>query len=225
MAFPVIRSRMTGSISSNSTSHTITMPGTISVGDLIVVFFVIDSSPEISIDTDTSGSNWSQLDYVNATSCRAYVFSKTAEASNALLITSTASEQSAYDSYSIYNISGSDLTSTSGDSTNFDPPVLSDTPPNEDVLYIVCGCADGNVVASVAPTDFTELQTSAGSNAVHGVGISGAYRSYTYSGLYNPPAFTSNTEQWAAFTFGFWYTPSADPGFGFNIPYMQVLRI
>ena len=222
MAFPSIRSSTTSSITTNSTSHSITMPSSISVGDILFVFFAVDGAPGVTIDTAISGNNWSRFLFgVYGTTIGGHCYAKIAEISNALTLTTDASEQSSHASFAIYNYTSSLDSFANGDSTNINPPVMPDSPPNEDVLYIVCGCADGNVIASAAPADFVGLATAIGADAANGVGISTAYREHTYSGAYNPPEFTSPTEQWGAFTIGIWYTPAEEQGIGINIAYLQ----
>lgn len=59
MAFPQLRTSgyTTGAETSNTTSHSVTLPSGVSTGDLILVLFAVDDSNFPSINTGISGSN------------------------------------------------------------------------------------------------------------------------------------------------------------------------
>jgi hypothetical protein len=72
---------------------------------------------------------------------------------------------------------------------------------------------DGTVVASPAPSDFSDLITNASDSSSDGTSISTASRTYRTGSTYNPGWFTSATAAWATLTIAI---TSIDV-YGFNI--------
>lgn len=73
---------------------------------------------------------------------------------------------------------------------------------------------DGTVVASAAPSSFSDLITNASDSSSDGVSISTARRNYRTSSAYNPGWFTSATATWATLTVAI--TSVDFYGFGLN---------
>ena len=87
-----------------TTSHQITMPASITAGNLLVVFFTCDGDTiTIEVDTAQSGSNWIQVSEENDSVHAASFIYKVAEGSDVLYITTSATESS---TAIVYNISG-----------------------------------------------------------------------------------------------------------------------
>jgi len=224
MAFPLVKSTGIGVNTSDSTSHPIVLPRH-SAGDLIVVIFGVDGNPTITVDTDYSGNSWTGISATahNGTTLSSIVVDKIASSSSELLQFNTSSpEQSCH---SVYVITGTNnnaaiyaivsVSSSTGTSTNFDPPTNNGYNGSQDYLWLAVGIADGTTVASSAPTDFISLSTSAGTST--GVSTSGCYRKYT--GLYlDPGPFTSASSAWIA------YNINIEPysGVQFMFPFRQV---
>lgn len=218
MAFPTIRSTTSASDSSDTTTHVIDMPSGISIGDTILVCFICDGNPTVTINTTVSGSNWSNFTLQGyGTSLIGNMYAKIAESTNALTLNTDNSEQGSSIVYCLYNAdTAQDGPTASGDSANINPASIGEAPAASDNLYIVFGGADGNVVASVAPDGFTGLITETGVDAANSVGISSAHRTYSSASDLDIGAFTSDTEQWVAFTNRFSYSWSGGDGIGFN---------
>lgn len=207
MAYPQVRATGTGINTSDSTSHVITFPDGIQVGDLIVVIFGVDGNPTISIDTGYSGLGWTieTPTVTNGTALSTTMRAKIATGTtNYLSFTTSSSEQSAY---AVYIISGTNnnpieysiirVSGATGTSTNFDPPNTTGYNGTQDYLWLAVAFSDGVTVATAAPTNFTSLATQAGTST--GVSVSMATRQYTGISL-NPDVFTSAYSTWIAYT-------------------------
>ena len=134
-----------------------------------------------------------------------------------LIITTDSAQHSAAIIYAISghaSTKGLNESSDADSSTNADPP--SCTPSNGilDYLWIVCMATDGTVVASAAPSDFSDLITNASDSSSDGTSISTASRTYRTGSAYNPGWFTSATAAWSTITI---IITSVDVyGFGLN---------
>lgn len=200
MAFPVVEARATGrTTAANVTSHPITLPSGITAGDLLLVVFSCDGNPTITVDTGASGTGWNALTQgANTTVVSSNVFWKIAEGSDALTLTTSAGEQSSHASLRIsggYSVTG---TSANGSSTNSNPPNHAGHDGTQDYLWIATRAGDSTVVATVAPTNFTNLQTLAAAGTA-GASVNTAERSVN-SASQDPGTFTSASEQWVSFT-------------------------
>lgn len=200
MAFPVVAARNSGrTTATNTTSHAITLPSGISAGDLLVVVFACDGNPTISVDTGVSGSNWNALTQgANGSIVSSNVFWKIAEGGDALTLTTSASEQSSHVSLRItggYSVTG---TSANGSSTNSNPPNHAGHDGTQDYLWIATRAGDSTVLATVAPTNFANLQSLAAAGT-GGASVNTAERSIN-SASQDPGTFTSASEQWVSYT-------------------------
>lgn len=102
--------------------------------------------------------------------------------------------------------------SAQGSSTNSNPPALTNsTGASRDLLVVATRSGDSNVVATVAPTNYGNLQTATG-GGTNGASTNTAERSITVAnaGSEDPGTFTSATEQWVSYTFGV-YEVAAGP--------------
>ena len=202
MAFPIIENTITSHIGADLTSHTINIPSC-AINDLILVFFTCDNaSVLISIDTGSSSEGWNisaQSSSANNTSAVLYKFSTTEDD---LVLTLDSAQQSTAIVYRISNAYPTPPTvrSAFGYSININPPSVS-TEETADYLFIVYGGTDSNIIATVAPTNFTGLTTVTGSS--DGSSSSAAYRYLTRlygAPNYDPGSFTSVTAYWISFT-------------------------
>lgn len=200
MAFPVVAARASGrTTASDTTTHAITLPTGISAGDLLVVVFACDGNPTISVNTGVSGANWNALTQgAYSNNVRSNVFWKIAEGSDALTLTTPAGEQSSHVSLRItggYTVTG---TSANGSSTNSNPPNHAGPDGTQDYLWVATRAGDSTVVATVAPTNYGNLQTLAAAGT-GGASVNTAERSLNASAE-DPGTFTSSSEQWVGFT-------------------------
>lgn len=106
-----------------------------------------------------------------------------------------------------------DITSANGSSTNSDPPSITNgSGASRDVTVIATRSGDSTVVATVAPTNYTDLQSRAG-GGTNGASTNTAERQINIAsaGTEDPGTFTSGTEQWVSFTFGVYEIAAAAP--------------
>ena len=215
MAFPVIQTYNTGSVE-ESTSHYINLPIGINVGDLLLVFFTCDGDGvAISVNTSSSGTKWTKLDEYASLANTAACFSKIAEASNTLVLTTNSSESS---TYIAYRISGTGLSNpviqyNEGGTANADPPSVTPVFGNKEYLWIVYGGFEGTVIPSAAPSGFTGLITEQ-SAYIEQPSSASAYDENQTGSAYDPGTFTSSSAYWVTFTVCI--APTGVDGIGFN---------
>lgn len=104
----------------------------------------------------------------------------------------------------LLEFSSGDITSASGSSTNSDPPSITNgSGASQDVTVVATRTGDSTVVATVAPTNYTDLQTIAAGGTA-GASSNTAERQITIAsaGTEDPGVFTSASEQWVSYTFG-----------------------
>ena len=198
MAFPVVEGRQTGSTTTNATTHSITFPAPIQVGELLVAFVAVDGSSTL---VDNEGA-WLKIagQQKNGTTVTGAVFAKIAEGGSADNLTVVTGSEMA--SWVTFRISGHGGLPTgawaNGSSTNSDPP--NHTPPYgaQDYLWIAGRMGDAQVPATAAPASYSTLTGVTHSNTA-GACAHTAERSLNASSE-NPGTFTSATEQWAAVT-------------------------
>lgn len=207
MAFPQIRADgyRTGAETSNSTSHSVSLPTTeLEVDDLILVFFACDGSETLTIDTGISGSNWNIAAGYDSGYHTVGVYWKIAEGEGYDYLTiNTTSEMASYISYAIYDYRSGDpldiSTYASGSSTNMNPPALTPSYGSLDYLWIVIGFCDALPYATAAPTDFSDLLYAYG-GSLYSTTCSSATREYNTGSSYDPGTFTSSTADWISYT-------------------------
>lgn len=201
MTSPVIASRTATLISSDSSALTISL-GSPSAGDLLIVVVAIDgdASSIPVVDAAYSGSKWNRTSAVTSTNAvTALVLWKIAEGSDALRLQLSASEQASAECIRVTGHgSAVFIASTTGNSTNADPPNGAITGSAQDLLVIAAACMDGTVVASAAPASYGNLTTQAG--GAGGASVSIADLAISAATSDNPGVFTSTTEQWVSFT-------------------------
>lgn len=194
-AAPIVQGRSTGaSAAVNTTTHPITMPTGIQAGELLLIVFSSDTAP----DTRIESGEWVKLDQAtNLSIVHGSIFYKIAQGSDTATVTTPSAEQS---THVVYRISGAGIpysASANGSSINSNPPNLN-TGTTRNYLWIATRSGDAQVVATVAPFNYTNMQT------VTAAGIDGASTNtaeYTHiDSSEDPGTFTSATEQWVSFT-------------------------
>jgi hypothetical protein len=179
----------------DATSHTVTMPDGVTVGDLLVVFFGHDGTAAASIG---SGTNWKRTSRAFATgnACTLMVFFKVADGSDGLTVTTDAAEQSAYISYRISGANYLFFRFAQSGVANAEPLIYTQniglyniSVPVWLVARIADGASTGN--ATAAPTGYTNLVTQAGSGA-NGVCLAVAEKAGTVDSFSEDPAAFTN---------------------------------
>lgn len=196
---PVVEGRQTSvSAASNLLSFTPTLPGSIAVGELILVAVLFDanSNPTLSVNVGASGSNWTKLGQDTAAGLVGMaIFYKIAEGSDVLQVDSTGSEQ--YSAIA-WRISGG--TTVSGTFANVTTAATNPNPPSHDAgssaatLWIAIAAIDAdNSIPSAAPAGYSNLTTRAASSATGGT--MGSAEKDVVSQTEDPGAFTSSPAQ------------------------------
>jgi hypothetical protein len=200
---PVVESRASARTTGNATSHPITLPSGVTAGDLILAFFSVDGNPTVS----TTSTGWNKLGQrSNSNVVTGAVFWKIATGSNSLTLTTSASEESSHVTLRVSGVkfpAAIASASSDGSSTNSDPAQgTTSATDSRGRLWVVSRAGDSNVVATVAPSGYDNLQTQA-ANTTAGASTNTAEK--TTSGTAaseDPGTFTSASEQWVCWTVG-----------------------
>lgn len=242
MAFPTVVRRATAV--SATTNNTTWSPGwTFSLdtatvaGDRVrwVAIITADGNPTL---TETGGNSWTKhgqaSDSTLAVTCAIFTYEDTfgsgAGSSPLITISSTASEQFSGVLFALKVATGARVgfllsSSSQGSSTNSAPPVLTnDSGASRDIFVAAGRSGDSTVIATAAPTNYTNLQSIAGGGP-NGASTNGAERQITIAsaGTENPGTFTSATEQWVCFTFGIYEFSVSFPPYPPGAQYLPFL--
>lgn len=206
MALAVAAREAFVSAASDSTSWSITTAASFSAGDLCLVFVSSDGNNTLS---ESGGPLWTRDTggITNATNrVTGALFSRVASGTGTLTLSMTATGSEQYSavmlkitgtSPQLATASGSTFASSQGDSTNSDPANFN--PGTSAARIWICSRhGDGLTVATVAPTNYGNLQ-SRGAGGASGASTNTAERSLTASSD-DPGTFTSSTEQWVCLT-------------------------
>lgn len=122
---PVVESITTGSQTTNTTTHSVTLPATINAGDVLLATIAFDSNPTVTWDNSTAGS-WTEKVNTNAGAATdaLAIYSKTADGTEdgkTLSITTSTSEMSEWAVFRISGAEGSVEVSTVATSSTNDP--------------------------------------------------------------------------------------------------------
>ena len=210
MTAPAVLARATGRTgSSDVAAHDITLPAGINAGERLLVCVAVDEGQTFFVDEGYSGSAWQNVGQGNNSfSVGGAVFTKIAEGGDLLRlrISSTSPlQQSSHVSFRIGAANMVEGANANGSSTNSDPPEFESSAhagsPDVDVLWIVFRAGDSTVVASALPSTpsaFSNQQSIAAAGAGGASCDTGELS--VQNGHINPGTFTSNTEQWVAWT-------------------------
>lgn len=188
-----------GSGGTATTSHSITLPASgVNTGDLLMVFFSVSGAP-----TCTASSGWikyMQDDQEGILS--AAIFYKWATGSDTCTITTSSAQQSTHKVLCVPNGGVPNADMSWGDSINSDPPAVY-TFQSDDYLVIASRHGAGTVVATAAPSGFSNLITQTASTT-SGASTNTAERAVTITaaptGSFDPGVFTSATADWLSAT-------------------------
>lgn len=199
MTFPIIAATSQNNTAAG-TSHAITLPSGISVGDLLLVFFATDG--------DNTITNWGGFTELDQQKDSKDIFGaigyKIAVGSDTLTITTSVSEPG---SYVCYRITGHECDTLPPKISTYvygatDSPNSDVVTPNwtqNDTLFISIETNDNNSVVTAYPANYTQSQLNqTGGSQECGVGVAGRNLNATSD---NPGAFTlDDGEQWFAWT-------------------------
>lgn len=198
MAVPVVEARASGSQDTNSTSHAITLPAGIVAGELLAVLFSVDGAPTV-----TGTATWVNSGFISQGSVVGYLFYRyaTADANDALTLTTSASEQSTHVSLRLSGAAGiMHRTGVTGSSSN---STMASLAPGRlrDWAWLAFRAGDSTVVATAAPSGYANMQTRQASGT-GGASTNTAERGVAASTSESPGAWTSASEQWGTLTIG-----------------------
>jgi len=183
--FPLVKFSATSAESSNTTSHTLTLPATVAAGDLLLAIFCCDGAPSITWDNTTHGT-WTELfESSQGTECTMNVWYKSAagtEDAGTLAITTGASEKSQMYSAAIGNWDGTAAPAygtATGTSANPDGPSLNPSgwDAQTNTLWITTYVEDNNADWSAYPAGWSLYRTKldASDTAHVGFGLAAAH--------------------------------------------------
>jgi hypothetical protein len=202
---PVVQGRASAATTStDTTSHAITLPTSIAVGELLLVVFSVDGAPLVSV---SSGTGWNFLGQrSNGATVTGAVFWKIATGSDALTLATSVAEQSSHVSFRISGVKiPGNITASNTAATGANTDPVTHTMPGTDNrgrLWIATRMGDSTTVATVAPSGYSDLQTQAAAGAG---GASTNTAEKTTTGTTNtedPGTFTSGSIAWVSFTIG-----------------------
>lgn len=210
MAFPQLASESSGSQTSNTTSHSVTLPATVPAGALLRIAMSFDGNPTVTWDNSTAGA-WTLLRQGNNGSiCKLVNYVKVADGTEGgltLTIATSASEQSVYRAVAYTNWEGTIgggvavvATAATGASATPNPPALTTGWGAVDTLFIeVVGVDNGNRSVTAASANYTNLFSDA-SGGTAGVVLGSARRELTADSD-DPGTMTlSASDDWVAVT-------------------------
>jgi hypothetical protein len=177
-------------------------------GDLLLVMFSCDS---LSTNTYTTTSGWTLLGQQANTgteTVRLLVYYKVATGSDSLTITSSIQEGSTAMAISIRNADTPTGSSVGGNSANANPPNHSIDSTANCLWIAVMGrdLSDGGTREVTAPpSGYLDFHYLSPKNQINGADIAIATK-HANASSEDPGVFTSDVEQWAAFTIGIKYT-------------------
>lgn len=192
-------SRTSGRELVNSTSHAITIPSDVVVGDLLLLFWSCDGDNDGGSDHSIN-AGWTRLSIATSTGVTGAVYYKIATGTDSPTITTTDSESGVYEVLRIVNGGTPEATSATGSSTNADPPNHTPSAGSAAYLWIAAAMWDANVppVITAGPSGYGSVCIQPG-NSSTGTYLAVCEKNATASSE-NPGAFTSTTEQWVALT-------------------------
>jgi len=213
MAFPQVEATNHSVEASNTTSHTVSLPASISSGETLLVFFSTDGG-----NTATFPEGWTKFfGKDNGSDNHLAIAWRKADGEEgaSITVTTTDSEHSTHISY---RISGAiDPTSTApevstgatGDDRNPNPDSLTPGGGSDEYLWIAVVGNDHGSTADTYPTDYTDGETYK-SDSIGACGVAAARReNETDSEDPNTFAFTP-TVGWVACTVAVYPTASID---------------
>ncbi len=206
MTFPTISTLLTEIFNTSGTTHDVTMPGSVTAGDLLLIFYNHDSTSATTApvgwtteyddrDTGTAGSDRQSLHVKVAAGT---------EGGTTVTLTSTVGHKAVAQTYQIAagtwsgTLAGLAFAYATGNDINPDPPLLTPSWGGNDTLWIATAGANGANTPSGSPTNYTDVTTT-NTSAGSATGISTARR-FLAAVSENPGAWTNTSDPWIAAT-------------------------
>jgi hypothetical protein len=202
MSFPTVTNTSSDLETSGTTSHSITIGAHVS-GDLIAVFFTVESGGSQAVSVASGSGGWTiGLEGASSGVFGAFVWKIAGSAYESLVLGTTESQMSTHITQVISPTAGNaiasvDGTDTTGSSTNANPPLHTPAFGSADYLWIVVANINQENIASAAPASYSNLQTRISDPG--GSSTSIARRTLNATST-DPGAFTSPDAAWVAST-------------------------
>ena len=162
MAFPQVAATNTSiEDAADVTSHTVSLPASISSGDLLILIFGHDGSGTVSWPVGYTEIHDALADIDAAGIAIAYRQADGGEGAS-ITVTTSSSQKSAHVTYRITGHIDpatqvpEDSTGATGTSTTPDPDSLTPTGGAKDYLWIACGVANAEPTVDGIPTNYTD---------------------------------------------------------------------
>lgn len=195
---PSVAARRTDSDSGNVTGHGIGLPTGIVAGNLLLVVVTMSGTGAVTINTGTSGTNWSIIGNVTSATSRSLVIAKIAEGGDALALTTSTARAASYVGLRITGAGGlPTAASATGSDANPEPP--SATASGDANRLWVAARSTTSALTSSAPTGYTNSQASI--TAGGSVTTTQTAERTLYDATEDPGAFPVGTSaDWVAWT-------------------------
>lgn len=206
MTTPTVETRATSTHAPATTSHSVTMPSGITVGDLLVVAFSFNAG---TIATASASSDWTELEDSSVVSSgpSLAIFYKIAEGSDALTVTTSTGASSSCVALRISDASDIEVASSpisDSSSTNADPPSISPDADAQDYLFIAVMAAIASSLTA-GPSGYSNFTTvTSTGTSVTSSNVATAEKETDAQASENPGAFTSALDPWIAQTIAIW---------------------
>jgi len=203
MAFPTVNSTNTSQINSNTGSHTVSLPGTVNAGELLLVFFATDGDNTTTFPPVVWNKIFSVDNSTDAHLSIAYKIADGTEGGTTISVTTTSSERSSHASYAIQSHGSStntpeQSTGNTGASNSADPDSVTASWGSDDNLFIAVAGGDGNS-SGVSAYPYADNNITIGNSNNNGCWI-GVCSDEIASDTANPGTFTNRDDQWVAAT-------------------------
>lgn len=177
--------------SSASTTHNVTMPGTVAAGDLLICIIAFDGNPTLG----TTPTGWTYLNAQNnGSTVKMAVYYKVADGTEdgtTVNFPTSSSEQAAAQVYRILSGQYSGVPYGFAGATGGDPDSFTPTSARRFSVF-VAQASDGDANAPTgSPTNYSTIDTLVSGAGANGVGMGSAYRlDFNQSTIENPDTFT-----------------------------------
>lgn len=199
MASPAVAAFNTSTEATDVTSHDVSLPASISAGDLLIGFLATDGGSNA-----LTWTGWTQVFQNNNGACQLACYYRVADGGEGgtVVVTSATSQQSAHVTYRITGFDSALAPEVSGvangTSAGPNPGGLTPAGGSKDYLFIEAAAIDGGVAITTASTNYGTLH-AATSTGIGGVGLGTAQRALTTGSSENPDAMTAaSSEDWHA---------------------------
>lgn len=202
MASPAVAATNISSIDTAGTSHTVSLPASISAGDLLIVIFGWTAALPQTI---TWPAGWTPITGFKTENSTVVGFDAAYRQADggegaSISVTTSGSTKTAHNTYRITGHidpatqAPEAATGATGASNQPGPPSITPTGGSKDYLFLAVGCSDGESTFTVAPTNYTDMIQD-------NTGLTGAGSTNCFTGSARRQL-TASTEDPAGFTIG-----------------------